>query len=76
MAPAAARAYLPALTNDHEATHVTKAKRRLSDNREWVRRWATGDGRAPSSEMLLRRDKIREDVELLGEWGEADAPRP
>jgi hypothetical protein len=76
MAPVAARAYLPAMTNDHEATHVTKARRRLSENREWVRRWATGKGRAESSEMLRRRDKIREDVELLGEWGETDAPRP
>ena len=62
------------MTNDNEAAHVTETKRRLRENREWVQKWAAGEGSPDSAEMHRRNSMIREDEELLREWGETDTP--
>jgi hypothetical protein len=70
--PTTGRPHLAIATMVNEASYVIKAKRRLKENRDWVRRRVAGEGRTNSAQLLRRRDMIREDEELLVEWGVAD----
>ena len=65
--------YLSDMEHDYAAANLAEIKRRLRENREWVRRWAAGRGSPNPAEMLRRNTLIREDEQFLADSGETDA---